>query len=87
MFHKDVAKLDRDVAQVAMGYTRMFQVYYWATPPAFAPLAGERERCLAIGSFYVPLRVKRSVRWFQVLFAPGVSRADGTRFSPRWVKS
>ena len=27
MFHKDVAKVDRDVAHVAMGYTRMFQVY------------------------------------------------------------
>ena len=27
MFHKDVAKVDQDVAHVAMGYTRMFQVY------------------------------------------------------------
>ena len=27
MFHKDVAKVDRDVAHVAMGYTCMFQVY------------------------------------------------------------
>jgi hypothetical protein len=27
VFHKDVAKVDQDVAHVAMGYTRMFQVY------------------------------------------------------------
>ena len=27
VFYKDVAKVDRDVAHVAMGYTRMFQVY------------------------------------------------------------
>jgi hypothetical protein len=26
-FIKDVAKVDRDVAYVAMGHTRMFQVY------------------------------------------------------------
>jgi hypothetical protein len=24
VFHKDVVKVDRDVARVAMGYTRMF---------------------------------------------------------------
>ena len=28
VFHKDVAKVDRDVAHVAMGYTRMFQMFY-----------------------------------------------------------
>jgi hypothetical protein len=27
VFHKDVVKVDRDVAHVAMGYIRMFQVY------------------------------------------------------------
>ena len=27
MFHMNVAKVDRDVAHIAMGYTRMFQVY------------------------------------------------------------
>jgi hypothetical protein len=27
VFYKDVAKVDRDVAHVAMRYTRMFQVY------------------------------------------------------------
>jgi hypothetical protein len=27
VFHKDVAKVDRDVAHDAMGYTRTFQVY------------------------------------------------------------
>ena len=27
LFHKDVVKVDRDVAYVAMGYTRKFQVY------------------------------------------------------------
>jgi hypothetical protein len=27
VFYKDVAKVDRNVAYVAMGYTRMFQVY------------------------------------------------------------
>ena len=27
MFHKDVTKVDRNVAHVAMGYTRMLQVY------------------------------------------------------------
>jgi hypothetical protein len=27
VLHKDVAKVDRDVAHVAMGYIRMFQVY------------------------------------------------------------
>jgi hypothetical protein len=27
VFHKDVAKVDRDVACVAIDYTRMFQVY------------------------------------------------------------
>ena len=27
MFNKDVAKVDQDVAHVAMSYTRMFQVY------------------------------------------------------------
>jgi ABC-type siderophore export system fused ATPase/permease subunit len=27
VFHKDVAKVDRDVAHVAIGHTRMFQVY------------------------------------------------------------
>jgi hypothetical protein len=27
VFYKDVIKVDQDVAYVAMGYTRMFQVY------------------------------------------------------------
>jgi hypothetical protein len=27
VFHKDVAKVDQDVAHVAMGYTRMFKLY------------------------------------------------------------
>jgi hypothetical protein len=27
VFHKDVAKVDRVVAHVAIGYTHMFQVY------------------------------------------------------------
>jgi hypothetical protein len=27
VFYKDVTKVDRDVAHVAMSYTRMFQVY------------------------------------------------------------
>ena len=27
MFHKNVVKVDRDVAHVVMGYTRMFEVY------------------------------------------------------------
>jgi hypothetical protein len=27
VFHKDVAKVDKNVGHVAMGYTRMFRVY------------------------------------------------------------
>jgi hypothetical protein len=27
VFHKDIAKVDRDVAHIVMGYIRMFQVY------------------------------------------------------------
>jgi hypothetical protein len=42
VFHKDVAKVDRDVACVVIGYTRMFQVYV----PNVSTVSDVRCKCL-----------------------------------------
>jgi hypothetical protein len=64
VFHKDVAKIDRDVAYViAMGYTSMFQVY---VPNVFGCMSQvfhleaaktRSERCMYIQVFQVFLYV------------------------------